>query len=167
MLDRREVIQAYNDMLEKLKSGSLEEEKRPVTELEHLESMLVKNAMNIDVESIHQDTPLERLQKFIFQKKAECLPVLNERGHLLGIITLANVIEAMEKNLPPSTPAIEIAATDVVPLAEEDTLLTALRALSSRDCPVLPVIDGRDTGNLVGVISRSDIMSALSERIFS
>ncbi len=167
MLDRREVIQAYNEMVDKLKAGPTEEERRPVTELEHLQSMLVKDAMTIDMETVHEYTPLENLRKFIFEKKAEYFPVLDERGHLLGIVSLADVIHAMESNLASTTPAIEIATKDMTILTEEDTLLTALRALSSSDCPVLPVTDGRDPRNLVGVISRSDIMSALSESIFS
>jgi len=166
MLDRREVIQAYNDRIKEIKAGMVaEEERRPPMELAHLQSLLVKNAMTTNVETVLEDMPLERLKDFIFEKKFNSFPVVNPAGELVGIISLSDVVSAMERELPPETTARDIATKNVVTVREDDTLLTALKTISARDYALLPVTDGKDSPLLLGVISRRDIMSALSKSV--
>lgn len=167
MLDRREVIQAYNERLKELKAGTIEQERKPPSELAHLQSMLVKNAMTTNVQTINEDMTLEQLKKFIFEKKFNSFPVLNRQGELTGIISLSDAIMAIEAELPPTTKAKEIATKNVVTVTEDDTLLTALKTISSGDYAVLPVTDGRNSRSLLGVISRRDIMSSLSKSVLS
>ncbi|HDG99033.1 MAG TPA: CBS domain-containing protein, partial [Desulfobacterales bacterium] len=145
----------------------IEQERKPPSELAHLQSMLVKNAMTTNVQTINEDMTLEQLKKFIFEKKFNSFPVLNRQGELTGIISLSDAIMAIEAELPPTTKAKEIATKNVVTVTEDDTLLTALKTISSGDYAVLPVTDGRNSRSLLGVISRRDIMSSLSKSVLS
>jgi len=167
MLDRREVIQAYNERLRQIKAGAIEEERKAPSELAHLESLLVKDAMTTNVYTIDENMTLEELKKVMFEKRFNSFPVLNRHGQLSGIISLSDVTRALESKLPSATKAGEIATKNVVTIMKDDTLLTALKIISSGDYEVLPVTDGRDPKSLVGVITRADIMSSLSKSVFS
>ncbi|MBW2084342.1 MAG: chloride channel protein [Deltaproteobacteria bacterium] len=166
MLDRREVIQAYNERIKEIKAGMVaEEQRRPLSELAHLQTLLVKNAMNTNVETVSEDMSLEDLKNFIFEKKFNIFPVVNSTGQLIGIISLSDVVSAMQRDFSPETKAKDIATKNVVTVTENDTLLTALKTISTGDYAMLPVTDGRDSRTLLGVISRRDIMSSLGKSV--
>lgn len=166
MLDRREVIQAYNERLQEIKSAAQPEERRVAGELAHLQTILVKDAMTTNVQTISEDMTLNQLKDFIFEKKFNSFPVLDGNGQLRGIISLSDVLKAMETQDPSTTLAKDIATKKLVTVKENDTLLTALKTISSGDYAVLPVIDGRKPKHLLGVISRRDIMSSLTRSVF-
>lgn len=168
MLDRGEVIQAYNDRINEIKAGgTAEEQKRPAGELAHLQTLLVKNAMTTNVETVPEDMPLEELKNFIFEKKFNSFPVVDSSGNLVGIISLSDVVDAMEKGLSEGLKAKDIATKQMATVTENDTLLTALKTISAGDYAMLPVTDGRSSTTLLGVISRKDIMSSLSKSVLS
>jgi CIC family chloride channel protein len=56
-----------------------------------------------------------------------------------------------------------MATRHVVTVTRGETLLSALAKITSGDFAVLPVVDGDDPEKLLGVISRSDMMSAFNE----
>ncbi|MBW2023763.1 MAG: CBS domain-containing protein [Deltaproteobacteria bacterium] len=108
---------------------------------------------------------LEDLKNFIFEKKFNIFPVVNSTGQLIGIISLSDVVSAMQRDFSPETKAKDIATKNVVTVTENDTLLTALKTISTGDYAMLPVTDGRDSRTLLGVISRRDIMSSLGKSV--
>ena len=167
MLDRKEVIQAYNERVRQLKAGGIEQEKKAPSEMTLLRSMLVKDAMTTNVKTIDEDMTLEELKKFVFEKKFNTFPMLNCQGELAGIISLSEVLRAVDGKFPPNAKAKEIATKEVVTVTQDDTLLTALKKISSGDYALLPVTDRRNSRSLLGVISRRDIMSSLSKSVLS
>jgi CIC family chloride channel protein len=53
--------------------------------------------------------------------------------------------------------------TEVVAL--DETLLTALRRIGLRDVPLIPVIDHPDRRQLIGVISRADVLRSYDREV--
>ena len=165
MLDRREVIEAYNKRVEALKSGSPEALLgRPSKEVSHLDKIKVRDAMRKDVTTVSEDMSLKEFLDLMYQVKFNSFPVVDAKGRLSGIPSLSDVVEARKRG---DTGVLirDIATRQVVTVNEDATLLTALRKLSAGDYAILPVVTNGRSWELRGVISRRDIMSALSKAL--
>ena len=49
--------------------------------------MLVKGWMTNDLVTVNEDTPMMRASIIMKEKNIRCLPVLNKKGNLVGIVT--------------------------------------------------------------------------------
>jgi len=61
--------------------------------------------------------------------------------------------------------AKDLATPNVVTVSSEDNLYTTLEKISRRDFATLPVVSPRDPGELVGLISRRDIIGAYDKAV--
>ncbi len=166
MLDRREVIEAYNKRVEELKSEERPKdlEEGPAKEVSHLDKIKVREAMRRDVATISEDMTLKEFLDLIYQVKFNSFPVVDAKGRLSGILSLSDVVEARKRG-GNDVLIKDIATRNVVTVNEDDTLLTALLKLSAGDYAILPVVKNGKPQELRGVISRRDIMSALSKAL--
>jgi CIC family chloride channel protein len=164
MLDRREVIQHYNQRIEELKSGKLEAGTRTDDINTLLKRIYVKDSMNREVISVHEDMNQDELKEIIFQKKYASFPVVNSAQELVGIISISDFLEASKDNT--LFKVRDIATKDIMTITENETLFSALGKIVSGNFAILPVIDRVDDKKLVGVISRGDIMAAFGKKSF-
>ncbi|MBN2062252.1 MAG: chloride channel protein [Deltaproteobacteria bacterium] len=164
MLDRREVIQHYNQRIEELKSGRPE----PHSTGDDVNTMLkridVKDSMNRDIISVNEDMDQDELKEIIFQEKYPSFPVIDSKHRLVGIVSLSDFLEASKDNTPFKVG--DIATRKVVTITEDETLFSALGKIVSGNFAILPVTDAADGKKLVGVISRGDIMAAFGKKGF-
>lgn len=70
-------------------------------------ALKVKDVMATDVQSAHPDTPLVEIAEIFEEKHIKRVPILNEMGELVGIVSRANIVQAiaaarpqLEVNLP-------------------------------------------------------------------
>jgi CIC family chloride channel protein len=96
-------------------------------------------------------------------------PVVSTGGLLAGMIDREAVREAMESgghliHLVVAADLIRHHAERVTP---EDSLLTALRRLGAEDVDYLPVVDAATGGELLGIVSRQDLMGAYERGLSS
>ena len=75
----------------------------------------------------------------------------------MGILTLSDVIR-ISKDKAATTKVKEVMTRNAVTVGPWETLLDALRKMTSHGVGRLPVID--DTGLLVGIITRTDLFRA-------
>ena len=68
----------------------------------------VKDIMTRDVQTAHPDTPLYEIADFFEEKHIKRVPIVNEGGDLLGIVSRANIIQAIAS----ARPRLEISAPD-------------------------------------------------------
>jgi CIC family chloride channel protein len=88
------------------------------------------------------------------------LPVTDEAGHLLGVVSLDGVLLAARlPHLPPLVVAADLMRTDVVPLRPDDRLDRALELFAESDLLALPVVEGTAQGRVLGLVKRADISS--------
>lgn len=129
-----------------------------------LKGIIVKNIMNAKIISVKQDSSIYSVLRdfFMITMKSE-LPVTDERGHLLGMITLKAVLNVPENQresvqvqdimIPPKYLAI------MEPHAKAEKAL--LHMIQKRVGKVF-VCD--NDGRLLGVVSKTDIIELASER---
>lgn len=129
-----------------------------------LKGIIVGNIMNTKIISVKQDLSVYFVLKdfFMVTMKSE-LPVTDEQGHLLGMITLKAILDVPENQresvqvqdimIPPKYLAI------MGPQAQAEKAL--LEMIQKRVGKVF-VCD--DDGRLLGVVSKTDIIELASER---
>lgn len=129
---------------------------------------LVKDWMTRDVITVTPETPLPEAHQIMMNEEIRRLPVVDEIGKLVGIVTLGDVrgaqpspatsLSIWELNYLLSNLKVkEIMTPDPVTLSCEATIGEAARAMLENRVSGLPVVDFH--GNLQGIITESDIFS--------
>ncbi|MEJ2168194.1 MAG: chloride channel protein [Desulfobacterales bacterium] len=135
-------------------------------EINVLKSMLVEDIMSRQVETIPEGLPLGALSEKISKSKFNSFPVLNSENKLSGIISFFDYSEAIfDEDLKHLVVAKDLATSYVVTVASNDNLYTALEKISRKDFATLPVVSPDDPLQLVGVISRRDIIGAYDKAV--
>jgi CBS domain-containing protein len=133
---------------------------------------LIKDWMTKDVITISPDTTLPEAHRVMSDKQIRRLPVM-DKGKLLGIVTRGDVREAepsdattlniWEINYLLSQLKINRVMTpDPTTITPNATLGDAAKAMLETKISGLPVID--DQGNVVGMITESDIFRAVIQK---
>jgi CBS domain-containing protein len=156
-----------------------------------INTLLVRDLMDRDFVTISMTTPVPKIAYLFTEKRMECLPVIDDERHLLGIVT-ENDLFVKEEQLPgtrltyqaafriPITPeqlhnvyaqrgaiitAADVMTSKVVWVKETSSIGQAVRLMVSYGFRCLPVLEGEQDsgGKLVGIITRSGIVRLLAE----
>lgn len=119
--------------------------------------MKVKDLMTTDVKRCSPDTNLAAAARIMWEGDCGAVPVTDERGHVVGVITDRDICIAAATR--PHTEG-EIAVKDVISnaaytCAPGDDLRAALETMKARKVRRLPVVE--QGGRLVGIVSIHDI----------
>jgi len=135
-------------------------------EISVLKSLLVRDVMSKDVKVVPEDMPLKKLRHFISRSRHYGFPVVNSQGLLVGMISTSDYREILfSEDLQDIVVAKDIATEGVVTVTEEDDLYTAFRKIADRGFETLPVVDAKNPGKIVGILSRRDIISSYNKAI--
>jgi CIC family chloride channel protein len=165
MLDRREVIQYYNDRVEEIKARHQRVDIESDHEISQLKNIPVRQAVTRKIDRVRADMPLTQVREFIYHSKFNSFPVVDELGRLIGMLSLSDCEKAFGEEAEAALTARDVATHDVVTVTEDDSLFRALTRITQGDFAILPVVDKEHPKNLVGVISRRDIMSTYDDMI--
>jgi CIC family chloride channel protein len=135
-------------------------------EVNVLKSMFVKDVMNRDVETIGEGSALEEMTDKISKSKFNSFPVLNAENKLAGILSFNDYSEAIfDEDLKGLVVARDLASENVVTVSVDDDLYTALGKISRKDFSTLPVVSPDDPAELVGIVTRRDIIGAYEKAV--
>jgi CIC family chloride channel protein len=163
MLDRREVIQYYNQRVEEIKARHHRKDIESHREISQLKTIPVRLAMRREIETVRADMPITELKNFVYRSKLNSFPVVDAQGRLNGILSLHDCQECFSQDIDEALTAQDVATRDVVSITEEDSLFLALTRITQGDFAILPVVDKHHPKKLLGVISRRDIMSTYDD----
>ncbi len=135
-------------------------------EVNLMRSISVEQAMSHQVESVPQDMVLGQFIDLVTRSKFASFPVVDSEGRLVGMVGHNDYAEqAFDPYLRDIVVVSELATKDVVTVTPEDNLETALDKISLKDFATLPVVASKTDRRLVGIVSRSDILSAYSKYV--
>jgi CBS domain-containing protein len=118
--------------------------------------MLVKDIMNARPVTVRTDQPVGAVARLLARHAVTALPVVDESGRIVGVISEADVIARGRLADP-----VGEAMSRVVALVHPETEVAELRDVLTRTgVKSLPVVDAAD--QVVGVVSRSDVVRALA-----
>jgi CBS-domain-containing membrane protein len=134
----------------------------------------VADVMIEDVVSVLPSTPFRRLLDLLWLNEVSALPVIDERGALVGMVTESDLLVRAEfkagalkgeagkaelhKKLETASPltAADVMTRPVVTARLEATLADTARLMRTRKLRRLPVLDA--AGALVGMVSQVDLL---------
>ena len=132
--------------------------------------MPVKNWMTTDVVSVGPDTSLLKVGKLMKDHHIRRIPVVDEQGQVIGIISDRDVRDASPSKattldmyemhyLLAELKAKNIMTAKPITVKPTDTVEQAALIMLDHKVGGLPVVD--ENGNLVGIISDHDVFKAL------
>ncbi len=135
--------------------------------------MLVKDRMKHPVITVHPETTLPEALEVMHREHIRRLPVVNQRGHLVGIIAENDLFKASpseattlsiweQRELTNKIKVEELMTREVVTVTADTPLEGAARMMV--DCHVsgLPVLQD---GKLVGIVTETDLFKAFLEML--
>jgi len=144
-----------------------------------------KDIMTKDVVTVTSDTTIQQLAALLVQNQISGVPVVDEGGGLVGIVTENDLIRqnkrlhiptvisfldaaiylesskkfAEEVNRVTATKVGDICVRDVVTIAETATITDIATVMSEKKVHLLPVVHG---GKIVGIIGKRDVVRAIA-----
>lgn len=118
--------------------------------------MLVRDRMTSPAITTRPDTETSAALKTMYVHKIRRLPVVDERGTLVGIVTQRTLYEHGKA----STPVVNLMTASPYTIGPEVPVVEAAARMRTLGFGALPVVD---RGQLVGIITESDIFDAFVE----
>ncbi len=151
-----------------------------------MDELKVREIMQADVITAKPDTTVGELADILAQNKISGVPVVDEQGRVLGMVSEADIIlqdadlhfpyyiqflemviylqsvhkfeERVRKSI--GSKVTEIMSDEVVSVSPEATVRETATLMADRDVNRLPVIEDE---RLVGIVTRGDIVRAIAE----
>ncbi len=135
-------------------------------EVNVLKSISVKDVMNPEVETIPENITLRKLAEKMSKSKNNSFPLVDEKGNLTGILSFFDYRDVVfDENLKDLVVAKEIATTNVVTVSLDDNLYNAMEKITLKDFSILPVVSPSTPSELLGVLTRRDIIGAYNKAV--
>lgn len=124
-----------------------------------MRAITVAEAMAREYPAVTPATSLEALGELFHKTGHHGFPVLDEKGDLLGIVTLQDFDRVTAAGTTAGT-VEDIYVRDPITAFPDETLEEAVRRLGAKDIGRAPVVDRHNPRQLLGVLSASDISRA-------
>ena len=135
-------------------------------EINVLKSISVKDVMSRHIETIKEGTAVVDMTEQISKSRFNSFPVVNADNKLTGILSFNDYSEAIyDEDLKFLVVAKDLASENVITVSTEDNLYTALEKISRKDFSTMPVVAADDPAELVGIVSRRDIIGAYEKAV--
>lgn len=132
--------------------------------------MLVEAWMTTDVITVDEETSMMKASMIMKEKKIRCLPVINNKGKLVGIVSdrdlkdaapsKATTLDVYELNYLLSSIKIkDLMTKNVVYVMPKETVEFAAILMLENKISSLPVVNEQDA--LVGIITQTDVFKLL------
>jgi CBS-domain-containing membrane protein len=134
----------------------------------------VESVMSTDVVTVTPEMSFRDVVKVLRRRRVSGLPVVNDAGKLVGIVSEADLLNKVEKRSREAyvlesrwqrldrarAEALDVASvmsTDVITVQPDCPISLAAREMHTRGFKRLPVVD--KDGSLVGIVSRGDLLT--------
>ncbi len=113
-----------------------------------------------EVPSLHAGDRLCAVVERLGGTPYHALPVIDDERRLLGVVTLDEVLLAMQSpHLGELVVAADLMRAGVIPLRPDDPLDRALELFVESDLLALPVVESDGQGRVIGIVKRADLSS--------
>lgn len=122
--------------------------------------MLVRDRMSTPAITVRPDTSFQQALALMYEHGIRRLPVVDDRGALIGIVAQRDLLVAALRYLTPRGDVTEVMATKLVTVTPGMTLADVAQRMIRHKVGGLPVVE---ENKLVGIITESDIFRAFVE----
>lgn len=124
-----------------------------------LAGIRVDEVMDNTFQTIPRNAPYEQFTKMITYSRQLYFPVVDQEGLMIGILSMDNLKEHLfEQNLGNIVIAEDLVTRNVISIKADESLLTAFQKFNIKDVDSIPVVDPGNERNVVGMLSRRDLV---------
>ena len=136
----------------------------------------VKDVMSTHVIAVRQSAPYKEMAAMLHEQRVSAFPVLDDDNKVIGVVSEADLLtkEALEGTVPRTLlsrqervrkqvnalTAADLMTKPPVTIGPDEPVTRAARLMFDKRVKRLPVI--RDDGRLIGILTRSDVLSVYS-----
>ena len=135
-------------------------------EVDVMESVLVRDAMKQHVQTVSENKNVGTLISLMQSSRHAGFPVLDQKSKLCGIVTLEDVREKVKYGELDKI-IDDIASHDLIVAYPDESLNTVLERLAMQNIGRLPVVSRFDDTELLGMITRSDVVNSYNKKVVS
>ncbi|HWC19152.1 MAG TPA: CBS domain-containing protein [Terriglobales bacterium] len=132
------------------------ENRRPPLHI--LAGVRVAQVMN-DIPAVSPKDTLESVQEIMFAREVFALPVLDEDGELCGIVSMSDITK-IERGERGNVQVSAVHSRDVKYTFPDQTVHEVVERMREFHLANFPVVSRRDEKQLLGMITKADIMLA-------
>jgi CBS domain-containing protein/anti-sigma regulatory factor (Ser/Thr protein kinase) len=136
----------------------IDTEESPSVVIELIHQLKVKDVMTTAVLTGNKDHSLRHVQALMRENRLTGIPIVEDDNHVIGIISIEDIIVALEKGYIDS-PVGDRMTRNIVSLQEDYPLSFAISSLNKYRYGRFPVLNKAQ--ELVGIITSSDVIRAL------
>jgi len=126
-----------------------------------LESIKAEDIMTTEIVTASEELPLSEISDFMIKKRISGLPVVREKGELVGMITatdlftMIDIIRSGDIKEEALNPKVNFAmSTNIVSITRDTRLDQIITIMKKNNIHTIPVCE---EGKMVGVIGRRDV----------
>jgi CBS domain-containing protein len=112
-----------------------------------------KDIMTKEVITVKPSTTRDELVKILARNKISGVPVLDEEGRVIGVVTEADLLQKTGQTVG------ELMTKEVISVCEDTPIEEIAKILAEKGIKRVPVLK---EGKLVGIVSRADIVKAFA-----
>jgi len=137
----------------------------PGQRVDLMSSVTVEEVMSTKVDTVPATMSLEELMERFAETHRHGFPVLDESEELAGIVSIKDLDNAMTRGKIAGRIVADIATTDVLVTYPFEPMGIALQRLGMREISRLPVVEEMGSRTIVGIVLRTDIVSAYNKAL--
>jgi coenzyme F420 hydrogenase subunit beta len=136
---------------------------RPLQEMAILSKIKVKDVMTKDVKSVPPSLTVNQFLDFMAKHHHTGYPVIDEKGDLIGFMTLEDAASVDKENR--DTVLIgDIIRNNLVIVHPEELALDAFKKMSVNEIGRIAVVDPMNSKQLIGILAKTDLAHILRNR---
>ena len=130
-------------------------------EVNILKSILVRDVMNPNVDTVPEELTLSEIVEKVSRSKHNNFPVIDRNGKPIGVLYYDDYRDAInDRDIDDNTRAVDLATYMDTVISTEDNLYAALELMMHRDVSILPIVASTEDHELKGILTHEDIISA-------
>jgi CIC family chloride channel protein len=136
-------------------------------EINVMEGIFVKGVFTRQFDAIPVTANFSQVVKMVLHGKDPCFPVVNNRGDLVGVLSIDDIKDHLfeRDSLSSLLIAGDIAATSVHTVTPDEHCQDALEKMSLTKVAGIPVVENDHSRAIIGMIWRKDILEAYQKEI--
>jgi H+/Cl- antiporter ClcA/CBS domain-containing protein len=134
--------------------------------LDYLSQILVRDGASRDVVSLRGSDTLGEVRRWLASgakgSSHQGFPVLDDKGELTGVLTRRDLLDSLHNE---NATIASLVKRGVVVVYDDNTLREAADHMVRAGVGRLPVVSREAPRNVIGIVSRSDLLSAHEDRL--
>lgn len=132
----------------------------PLRETESLARVKVEDVMTRDVVTVNEKLTIDKLLDLMVRKHHVGYPVLDEKGDLVGVVTLEQASQ-IDKRKRQETKVEQVMRKELVKVLPGETGLDVFKKMTEHEMGRVVVVDPDNRSKLLGIVTKSDLIEIL------